>query len=80
MALERVGDLPGGQDQAARRVDDQVDGAVGVGQLDGPQHLFRVVHVDVAHEWKAEEAHRLLAVHQRDHPAPSRALEPVQQA
>jgi hypothetical protein len=80
VALERVRDLSGRQHEPARRVDDQVDRVVGVGQLDGAEDLLRVVDVDVAHERKAEEAHGLLAMHERDDARAARLLEPLQDA
>jgi hypothetical protein len=55
MTLQRMRDLAGRQDEAAGCMDDQLDGVVWVGELDGPQHVFRVVHVDVAHHRKAEK-------------------------
>jgi len=48
VVLERMGDLSGGEHEAAGRVDDQVDRALRIGQLDGARHLLGVVDVDVA--------------------------------
>lgn len=74
---EGGGDLLGGQDQATRGVQHQVDGDVVVGHLDGPDHGFGVVDVDVAAEGDAEEGEALPAVDEGDDPA---AVAPLQGA
>ena len=40
----------------------------GVGQVDGAQEFFRIVHVDVAKHREPQETHCLLAVDQQDDP------------
>src|SRR5581483_5255572 len=44
-----------------------------------PQHVLGVVDVDVAHEREAEEAHRLLAMHEEDHPRAALLLDAREQ-
>jgi len=43
-------------------------GTSGVGEADGPQHLLRIVDVDVAQQGDAQEGQRLLAVDEGDGP------------
>ena len=56
-------------------MEDDVERHIVVGHLDGAQHLFGVVDVDVARNRKAEEPHRLLAVHEQDHAGVPLALQ-----
>jgi hypothetical protein len=60
-------------------VQDQVDGHVRGGELNSPQHRFRVIDVDVAHYRKAQQAHGLLTMYEGDGAAASLALELCQQ-
>jgi hypothetical protein len=47
---------------------DQVDRDLSIGELDRPQHFFRVLNIDVTKDGKAEQAHGLLPVNQSYHP------------
>ena len=78
--LEGVGDLVRGQHQAAGGVQDEVDGHVRRRHADGPQHLLRVLDVDVAAERKAEEPDALLAVDHGDDAGAAALLEGAQHA
>jgi hypothetical protein len=64
---ERGRDLTRGDDEPAGRVEDDLDRLALRSRPDRPQRALRVVDVDVAHERKAQERHRLLAVDERDH-------------
>jgi hypothetical protein len=47
-------DLRRRQHQAARRMQDDVEGNVFVRESDGTQHLLGVIHIDIAHDGKAK--------------------------
>src|SRR5579875_3292975 len=80
VAGQGVGDLLGGQDQTAGRMQDEVDRHRWIGQLDRPQDLLRVVNIDVAGDREAKQAHGLLAVDQADDPALPPGLEAAKRA
>jgi hypothetical protein len=65
---DRVRDLLGGECEAARRVQHDVDRDVLGREPERAQHLLAVLDVDVAHEREADEAERLLAVDEGDQP------------
>jgi hypothetical protein len=66
VGADRVRDLLRGEDQAAGRVQQQVDGGVGRHLPDRPQDCLRVVDVDEAVEGDAEYPDGLLAMDHRD--------------
>ena len=68
VTTERAGDLQRREDEASGCVEDDVQRYVVSGHLDRAQHLFRVVHIDVTHDRKSQELHRLLTVHEQDDP------------
>jgi hypothetical protein len=45
------------------------------GHLDRAQHLFRVIHIDITHDRKSQELHRLLTVDEQDDPRVPLSLE-----
>ena len=55
-------------------------GNVPIGQVNGPQHPFQVIRVDVPIDGKAQEAHIFLAVQQKNDPGIPLALDPGNQA
>jgi flagellar biosynthesis chaperone FliJ len=61
-----VRDLLRRQRETARRVEDDVDRHVVCGEPQRAQELLAVLDVDVAQQRKAEDAHRLLPVDERD--------------
>src|SRR5207249_11626606 len=73
--LERERDLLGGEHATARSVEHDVDGHGRLGEVDRAQHLLGVLDVDVSSDRYAEEAHRLLAMDQRDHTGAAGPLE-----
>jgi hypothetical protein len=75
VSADGVGNLQRREDEASRRVQDQVQWDFGIGHVDRPQHLFGVVDVDVAHDRKPEELHRLLTVHEQDDAGVSHPLQ-----
>src|SRR5581483_1319519 len=52
----------GRQHEPAGGMQDEVDRHRRVGELDGPQHLFGILDVDVPGDGKPKDAHRLLPV------------------
>ena len=66
VAADCAGDLQRREDEASGCVKDDVQRDVGAGHVDRAQHLFGVVDVDIAHDRKPEEFHRLLTVHEQD--------------
>ena len=66
MAGERIGNLLGGQNKTARRVQDEVNRQIWVGQFDGAQNLLGVLDVDVSRHGESEEGHAFLAMDQRN--------------
>src|SRR5260221_11072779 len=44
--------------------------------MDGAQDFFGIIHIDVAKNWKTQKTHALLAVHEKNDPGVSLALEP----
>lgn len=56
-------------------MENDVQGDLAVRHLDGAQHLLGVVHVDVAHDGKSQEPHRLLTVYEQDHTGVPLALQ-----
>ena len=66
MFVDGARDLQRGQHQPTRRVQHDIERDSRISEVDGAQHFLRVVHVDIAKYRKAEEAHRLLPVHQQD--------------
>jgi hypothetical protein len=63
-----VGDLHGGHYQTAGGVEDEVEGHVVIGHVNGAQDRLRIVEVDAARQRKAEEPHGFLPLDQEDHP------------
>jgi len=85
--VERLRDLARCEDEAARRVQDDLDPLSRRSAADRAEHGLGVVDVDVTHQRKAEKGDRLLAMDQRDdgrvalfrdapqHPTPGRGEE-----
>jgi hypothetical protein len=69
------GDLKGGEDEAAGRMQNDVERNIIVGHLNGAEHLFGVVVVDVESDRKAQQPHRLLPMHQQYHARVPQRLE-----
>ena len=65
---DRPCDLDGGEDKPARRMQHEVQRHLGIGERAGPHHVLGIVDVDVPHEREPKQAHRLLPVHEQDHP------------
>src|SRR5436190_665909 len=63
------------QNQTARRVQHQIYGNLGIGQVNGSKYLFAIVDVNVTEYRKAEQAHRLLPVHEKNEARFSFALD-----
>ena len=80
MLVDGAGDLERGQYQAPRRVQHDVEGHLGIGEVDRPQDRLGIVHVDVSEDREAQDAHGLLAVHEEDHPGAALALDAGDQA
>src|SRR5256885_9400000 len=72
---DRSGNLQSREDEPSGRMEDDVQRDVVIGHVDRAQHLFGVVDVDITHDWKPEELHRLLTVHQQDDPRAPLSLE-----
>ena len=66
MRLDGTRDLGCRDHHAAGGVQHDVQRHIRIGQLDGAQHLFGIVHVDIPHHRKAEETHGFLTVNQQD--------------
>ncbi len=66
VAADSTGDLQRREDETSRCVQNEVQGDVVVGHMDRAEDLFRVVYVDIAHDRKSEEPHRLLTMHEQD--------------
>jgi hypothetical protein len=66
MTDQGLSNLFGCQYESAGRVQDEVKGQVLRCKAHGPEHLFRVVYVQVAGEGDTKEAHGFLAVDQSD--------------
>ena len=68
MLLQGPGDLGGGEHQAARGMEHQVNGHVVAGEVNGPEDFLGVINVDVTENGKAQQSHGFLAVDQENHP------------
>ncbi len=68
VAHQGVGDLLRSQHQPTGGMQDQVNGHIARRKADGPEHLFRVLNVNVAREANAQETDHLLAMDEGDHP------------
>src|SRR5882757_7751583 len=68
-------DLQRGQDETARRVENEVEWHIGIRHLDRTQNVFGIIDVDVAGNRKTEKPHGLLPMHQQDYPRFPFALE-----
>ena len=66
VAAEGARDLQRRENEPSRGVENEVQRDIGIGHVDGPQHLLGVVDVDIAHDRKPEEFHRLLTVHEQN--------------
>src|SRR5512142_345104 len=66
MADQRVRNLLGGEDEPARRVQDDIDRGIGRGQADGPEDLLRVFDIDIAGKRESKERERFLPVDEGD--------------
>ncbi len=68
VVANRPGNLQRREHQAAGRLEDQVEGHLGIGHVNRADHVFRILDVDIADDRETQQAHRLLAMHQEDHP------------
>ena len=66
VSLNGAGNLGCRKHKAARRMQHDVERHLVVGHLDCAQYFFGVVDVDVAHQGKAQQVHRLLSMDQQD--------------
>src|ERR1700730_3657738 len=66
MFVDGASDLQRGQHHSARSVQSNIHWDTRIGEAEGAQHFLRVVHVYVAKHRKAQEAHRLLPMHEQD--------------
>jgi hypothetical protein len=48
--------------------------------MNGPQDLFRIIHIDVPKNGESQDAHGFLTVHEEYHPGFPLALDPGDQA
>jgi len=78
VTLQGERDLFRSQHQAARRVDEKVNGHVLGGEADRPEDLLGILDVNVSSDGKAEEAHGLLAMDHRDETRLASLLETVE--
>lgn len=76
MLRQRPGDLLGSQHQPTRCVHNHINGAGGVRQANGPQHLLGIFDGDVAVNADPQQRDGLLPVDQRDHPRTPLLLQP----
>ena len=74
MGAQCARNLQGRDGETPGRVQDHVNRLFRRRRADGVQHFFRIVHVDIARQWKPEEAHGFLAVDHRNHPRPPHFL------
>ena len=74
---ERLRDLLRGEDETARRVQDEVEGLLGLGQADRAENRLRVIDRDRLADRHAEEALRVLPMDHRDDPGFPFLLEPL---
>ena len=72
---QRLRDLLSGENQPARRVQDDVDRLLRGRVADGAQHGLGIVDADAVRDGDAEQARAFLAVDHRDHPGIALPLE-----
>src|SRR5207253_6838463 len=59
--------LRGRQDQAAGRMEDEVERNLWIGQMNRTNQVFAIVDIDVTEDRKPEETHRFLAMNKQNH-------------
>ncbi len=63
-----AGNLSGGQHQATRGVEHQIQRHFRLREMNGAEDFFAVVNVYVPKDRKTQETHCFLAMHKQDHP------------
>jgi hypothetical protein len=62
VAFNRLGDLGGGENQAAGRVDDEVDRRIWVSEPNGSENFFGIFYIDVPNHRNAENIDGFLTI------------------
>jgi hypothetical protein len=66
MFVDGASDLKRRQHESAGSVEHEVDWNRAIGHVDGAQHFFRIVHIDVAIDREPEDTHHLLSMDKQD--------------
>src|ERR1700730_5723869 len=80
MLVQGASNLQRGQDQSSWRVQHDVQRHGGVSQMNGPQDLFRIIHIDVPKSGESQDAHGFLTVHEENDAGLPLSFDPGDQA
>lgn len=75
MAFNSLGDLRCGQDQAAGRMEDKVDGSIFISEAYGSEDRLGILDINVADQRNPEHIDAFLTVNQHNHSATSLFLQ-----